>query len=199
MSPNRDRFLKTTAGAVAGLAAGAAGVRSGFAATESPLGTFPAGISGDSVFVGLCCPLTGSYGADGEDLRKGYLLAIKDLNDGTGVMSHIPSLKGKKGVLGKRVDYKVADTETNPNTAVQHATEFITQNKAIMITGGVASSEVIAMGLLAQQKKVLFMTGASGSNDTTGSSCQRYMFRSQCDAYMVAKAIAPILVKNLGK
>lgn len=198
MSLKRDRFLKATAGAVAGLAAGAGQIGAGSAADESPLGTFPAGVGRDSVFVGLCCPLTGSYGADGEDLRKGYLLAIKDLNDGTGVMAHIPSLRGKKGLLGRRVEYKVADTETNPNTAVQHATEFIAQNKAIMITGGVASSEVIAMGGLAQQRKVLFMTGASGSNDTTGISCQRYMFRSQCDAYMVAKAISPILAKALG-
>ena len=198
MSINRDGFLRATAGAVAGLAAGAAELRPGFAADETPIGTFPAGVGADSVFVGLCCPLTGSYGADGEDLRKGYLLALNDLNAGTGVMSHIPSLRGKKGLLGKKIEWKVADTETNPNTAVQHATEFITQNKAIMITGGVASSEVIAMGKVAQQQKVLFMTGASGSNDTTGKDCQRYMFRSQCDAYMVAKAIAPILGKALG-
>jgi branched-chain amino acid transport system substrate-binding protein len=184
MSLNRDRFLRTTAGAVAGLAAGAAELQPASAA--------------DSVFLGLCCPLTGSYGADGEDLRKGYLLAIRDLNENTGVMAQIPSLRGKKGVLGKHLEYKVADTETNPNTAVQHATEFITQNKAIMVTGGVASSEVIAMAKVAQQQKVLFMTGASGSNDTTGVDCQRYSFRSQCDAYMVAKAIAPILGKALG-
>ncbi len=195
---NRDRFLRATAGAVAGLAAGGADVRSGFAADEAPIGTFPAGVGADSVFVGLCCPLTGSYGADGEDLRKGYLLALNDLNNGTGVMSKIPSLRGKKGLLGKKIEWKVADTETNPNTAVQHATEFITQNKAIMITGGVASSEVIAMAKAAQQQKVLFMTGASGSNDTTGKDCQRYSFRSQCDAYMVAKAIAPVLGKALG-
>jgi len=198
VSLNRDRFLRTTAGAVAGLAAGTGELRSGFAADESPIGTFPAGVGADSVFVGLCCPLTGSYGADGEDLRKGYLLALNDLNNGTGVMQHVPSLRGTKGVLGKKIAWKVADTETNPNTAVQHATEFMTQNKAIMITGGVASSETIAMGKAAQQQKVLFMTGASGSNDTTGVDCQRYMFRSQCDAYMVAKAIAPILARALG-
>lgn len=199
MPLNRDHFLRATAGAaVAGLAAGSGDLRAGFAADEAPIGTFPAGVSGGEAFVGLCCPLTGSYGADGEDLRRGYLLALNDLNNGTGVMSHVPSLRGKKGLLGKKVTWKVADTETNPNTAVQHATEFITQNKAIMITGGVASSEVIAMGKLAQQQKVLFMTGASGSNDTTGVDCQRYMFRSQCDAYMVAKAIAPILGKALG-
>ncbi len=198
MTLNRDRFLRTTAGAVAGLAAGAADLRMGVAADEAPLGNYPAGVGASSVFVGLCCPLTGSYGADGEDLRKGYILALTDLNNGTGVMGRIPSLRGKKGLLGKKIEWKVADTETNPNTAVQHATEFITQSKAIMITGGVASSEVIAMAKTAQDQKVLFMTGASGSNDTTGIACQRYSFRSQCDAYMVAKAIAPILGKALG-
>jgi branched-chain amino acid transport system substrate-binding protein len=197
MSLNRDRFLRASAGAVAGLAAGT-GLHPGLAADEPPIGTFPAGTSGSSVFVGLLCPLTGSYGADGEDLRKGYLLALNDLNNGTGVMARIPSLRGHKGLLGKKIEYKIADTETNPNTAVQHATEYITQNKAIMITGGVASSEVIAMAKVAQQQKVVFMTGASGSNDTTGVDCQRYSFRSQCDAYMVAKAIAPILGKALG-
>ncbi len=198
MSLSRDRFLRTSAGAAAGLGAGAGAFRVGLAADEGTLGTYPAGTSGDSVFVGLCCPLTGSYGADGEDLRRGYILAFDDLNKGTGLIGSIPSLRGKRGLLGKKVTYKIADTETNPNTAVQHATEFIGQNKAIMISGGVASSEVIAMAKAAQQQKVLFMTGASGSNDTTGVDCQRYMFRSQCDAYMVAKAIAPILAKNLG-
>jgi ABC-type branched-subunit amino acid transport system substrate-binding protein len=197
MSLSRDRFLRASAGVAAGLGVGAPGFRMAVAADEETLGTYPAGTRGSSVFVGLMCPLTGSYSADGEDLRRGYVLAFDDLNRGTGLIGRV--LKGKRGLLGKKVEYKIADSETNPNTAVQHATEFITQNNAIMISGGVASSEVIAMGKLAQQQKVLFMTGASGSNDTTGIACQRYMFRSQCDAYMVAKAIAPILVKSLGK
>jgi branched-chain amino acid transport system substrate-binding protein len=70
----------------------------------TPIGTFPAGVGASSVFVGLCCPLTGSYGADGEDLRRGYLLALNDLNNGTGVMAQIPSLRGKKGLLGKKIE-----------------------------------------------------------------------------------------------
>src|SRR5579875_3577740 len=189
MPLNRERFLKTAAGAAAGVAAGVKAPHIAFGADYSPIGTFPAGTRGDSIFVGLMCPLTGSYSADGEDLRRGYELAIRDLNNGTGVMAKIPSLAGKKGVLGKRVEYKIADSETNPNTAVQHATEFITQNKAIMISGGVASSEVIAMAKVAQQQKVIFMTG---------KDCQRYSFRSQCDAYMVAAAMAPILARVLG-
>ncbi|MFN2461388.1 MAG: substrate-binding protein [Candidatus Velthaea sp.] len=198
MSLTRESFLASTVGAAGALAAAGSGVPLAFGA-EPVIGNYPEGTTGKSVFVGLCCPLTGSYSADGEDQRKGFELAIEDLNNNTGVMAAIPSLRGKKGILGKRVVYKIADTETKADTAVQRATEFITKNKAIMFSGGVSSSETIAMQKTAQQNKVLFMDGASGSNDTTGKDCQRYGFRSQCDAYMVARAMAPILAKKLGK
>jgi branched-chain amino acid transport system substrate-binding protein len=187
---NRSKFLKTALGAAAGASV---------AATASPWYSEAEAQTGSSVFIGLVCPLTGSYGADGEDERKGYVLAIEDLNNGTGVMAKIPSLAGKKGLLGKKIVYKVADSETKPDLAVQHATEFITQNKAVMFSGGVSSAEDIAMEKLAQQQKVLYMVGASGSNDTTGIDCQRYGFRSQLDAYMVAKSLDPYLVKAYGK
>ena len=41
------------------------------------LGTYPAGSSGSSVFVGISVPRTGTYAAPGEDLIKGYELAIE--------------------------------------------------------------------------------------------------------------------------
>jgi branched-chain amino acid transport system substrate-binding protein len=195
----RTDFIRAAGGVAAGAALAATASPWHSEAEAAAIGNYPAGTTGSSIFVGLLCPTTGSYGADGEDERKGYLLAMEDLNNNTGVMSHIPSLKGKKGLLGKSVTYKVADTETKPDTAVQRATEFITQNKAIMITGGVSSAEDIAVQKLAQQQKVLYMVGASGSNDTTGKDCQRYGFRSQLDAYMVAKSLDPYLVKAYGK
>ena len=43
------------------------------------------------------------------------------------------------------------------------------------------------------------MVGNSGSNDTRGKDCQRYGFRSQFSAYMAAKALAPVLARELGK
>jgi len=197
MSVNRQSFLASSLGVAAGAATGGLGLP--LLADAQTIGNFPAGASGSSIFIGLCCPLTGSYSADGEDQRKGYELAIEDLNNGTGVMAKIPSLRGKKGLLGKKITYRVADTETKGDTAQQRATEFITKDKAIMFAGGVSTTETIAMQAVGQQQKVLFMDGASGSNDTTGKDCQRYGFRSQCDAYMVAGAMAPILAKKLGK
>ena len=43
------------------------------------------------------------------------------------------------------------------------------------------------------------MVGIAGSNDVTGKNCQRYGFRSQQNAYMAAKALAPVLARALGK
>ena len=122
--------------------------------------------------------------------------AIAEINAGGGTAAQW-GIKGK-GVLGKQIRYKVADSETKPNVAVQAQTGFIQQDKAIMITGSVSSATAIAVEELAQREKVLNMVGLSGSNDTTGKNCQRYGFRSQPSAYMAAKALAPVLAKEIG-
>jgi branched-chain amino acid transport system substrate-binding protein len=166
---------------------------------EEAIGNWPAGVKGDSVFVGVTTPLTGPYSADGVDHLKGYQLAFEHLNEGIGLVQHVPSLKGKKGVLGKKLVYKSADTQTQPNPAIQAQTTFITQDKAIMITGSLNSAVAIAIEKLAQRYKVLNMVGCSGANETTGVDCQRFGFRSQPSAYMAAKALAPVLGKELGK
>jgi len=171
------------------------------AATNHPaLGTFPAGgIHGSTIFVGGVMPLTGPYSSSGKDMQAGFELAVKHLNEGSQIIEQISSLKGKKGVLGKKIETGVADSETKPNPAIQAATRFIRDHKAIMLTGGVSSAVSIALEKLGQREKVIFMVGNSGSNDTTGKDCQRYGFRSQPSAYMACKALAPVLAKNIGK
>lgn len=165
-------------------------------AAEQPLGTYPEGVKGNSAFIGITTPLTGPYSADGTDAQRGYELAIAEINAGSAVAQKW-GLMGK-GVLGKTISYKVADSETKPNVAVQAQTQFIQRDKAIMITGSVSSATAIALEELAQRQKVLNMVGLSGSNDTTGKNCQRYGFRSQPSAYMACKALAPVVTKRLG-
>jgi len=164
---------------------------------NAPLGTWPAGISGNTAFLGITTPLTGPYAADGQDHQLGYELAIAEINAGSPLVQKW-GLKGK-GVLGKTLRYKIADSQTKPNVAVQAQTGFIQQDKAIMITGCVSSATAVALEELAQRDKVLNMVGASGSNDTTGKNCQRYAFRSQPSAYMACRALAPVVAKALGK
>jgi len=65
--------------------------------------------------------------------------------------------------------------------------------------GSTSSAVAVAMNKLAQREKVLYVTGISGSNDTTGKDCVRYGFRQNFYGQTAAAAIGPVLVKAFGK
>ncbi len=167
-------------------------------ADQPPIGTWPDGSSGSSVFIGITPPRTGTYAAQGEDELKGWMLAIEHLNSGDPLIKKI-SPKTKKGVLGKEVKYGVADSSAKPNTAVEEQTKFISDNKAVLITGSTSSAVAVALNHFAQQQHVLYFTGISGSNDTTGKDCVRYGFRQCFYGQTAAAAIGPVLLKAMGK
>ena len=93
----------------------------------------------------------------------------------------------------------VADSAAKPNDAVQAEQRFITENKVILMTGSTSSAVAVAMNKLAQREKVLYVTGISGSNDTTGKDCVRYGFRQNFYGETAANAIGPVLLKAYGK
>ncbi len=181
------------------LLAGAALLRSARAAENyPPLGTWPAGSSGSSVFIGITVPRTGTYAVQGEGELKGLQLAVEHINSGDPLIRMI-SPKTTKGVLGKEVKYGVADSEAKPNTAVQEQSRFISENKAILMAGASSSSVAVALNKLAQREKVLYAVGVSGSNDTTGKDCSRYAFRQCFYGQTAAAALSPVLIKSLGR
>src|SRR6476620_3455205 len=161
----RRDFIRTSLGAVGALALPGFATRA-MAADQPPIGTWPAGAQGDSVFIGITVPRTGTYAVQGEDELKGYQLAVEHINSGHPLIKAI-SPKTTKGVLGKEVKYGVADSEAKPNTAVQAQSRFISENKAVLLTGGTSSAVAVALNKLAPREKVLFVCGISGSNDTT--------------------------------
>jgi branched-chain amino acid transport system substrate-binding protein len=169
-----------------------------YAANEPPIGTWPEGSSGSSVFIGITVPRTGTYAVQGEDELKGYQLAVEHLNSGDPLIKKI-SPKTTKGVLGKEVKYGVADSAANPNNAIQAQTKFIHDNKAVLITGSTSSAVAVALNHFAQQQKVLYVTGISGSNDTTGKDCVKYGFRQNFYGQTAAAALGPVLLKAYGK
>jgi branched-chain amino acid transport system substrate-binding protein len=169
-----------------------------WAKDEPPIGTWPAGSQGSSVGIGVAVPRTGTYAVQGEDELKGWQLAVEHINSGHELMKKI-SPKTTKGVLGKEVKLYVADSAAKPNDAVQAQQRFITENKVVLMTGSTSSAVAVALNKLAQREKVLYVTGISGSNDTTGKDCVRYGFRQNFFGQTAAAAIAPVLVKQFGK
>jgi branched-chain amino acid transport system substrate-binding protein len=169
-----------------------------YANDRPPLGTWPAGSEGDTVTIGATVPRTGTYAVQGEDELKGMQLAVEHLNEGNDLIKQIAP-KVTKGVLGKQVSLVVADSAAKPNNAVQEQQVFINQNKIIAMTGSTSSAVAVALNKFAQREKVLYVTGISGSNDTTGKDCARYSFRQCFYGETAANAIGPALIKNFGK
>ena len=195
---SRRALLQGGAGLVGGTMLSGSMVLPAAAAGLTPIGTWPDGSKGDTVFIGASVPRTGTYAVQGEDELKGYQLAVEHINEGNELVQKI-SPKTKKGVLGKQLKLGVADSAAKPNDAVQAQQRFISENKAVMITGGTSSAVAVALNKLAQREKVLFVCGISGSNDTTGKDCVRYGFRQNFYGQTAAAAITPVLVKAFGK
>lgn len=148
--------------------------------------------------IGATVPRTGAYAVQGEDELKGMELAVEHINEGHELIKKIAP-KVTKGVLGKQVKLVVADSGAKPNQAVQEQQTFINDNKIALMTGSTSSAVAVALNKFAEREKVLYVTGISGSNDTTGKDCVRYGFRQNFYGETAANAIGPILVKHFGK
>src|SRR3954469_6194567 len=194
---SRRNFIHAGLGIASGLALPAY-VSRALAADQPAIGTYPAGVQGKEVFIGVAVPRTGTYAEQGEDELKGWQLAVEHINSGNELVRKI-SPKTKKGVLGKELKLVVADSAAKPNDAVQAEQRFITENHVILMTGSTSSAVAVAMNKLAQREKVLYVTGISGSNDTTGKDCVRYGFRQNFYGETAANAIGPVLLKAYGK
>jgi ABC-type branched-subunit amino acid transport system substrate-binding protein len=202
---SRRAMLRQSAAAAAGVGALAWDGRSWLnvmseagAADHPAIGTYPEGSAGDTVYIGAAVPRTGAYASSGEDELKGMQLAVEHMNTNDPLMKAIAP-KVDKGVLGKKVNLVAADSAAKPNQAVQAQQTFINQNKIILMTGSTSSAVAVALNKFAQREKVLYITGISGSNDTTGKDCVRYGFRQNFYGQTAAAAIGPVLLKQFGK
>ncbi|HEY1290008.1 MAG TPA: ABC transporter substrate-binding protein, partial [Burkholderiales bacterium] len=140
--PPRRRFISAGLGVAGGLALPGFVARA-LADDHPPIGTWPAGVKGKEVFIGVAVPRTGTYAEQGEDELKGWQLAVEHMNSGHELMRKI-SPKTKKGVQGKQVKLVVADSAAKPNDAVQAEQRFITENHVILMTGSTSSAVAVA-------------------------------------------------------
>jgi branched-chain amino acid transport system substrate-binding protein len=200
-SVSRRSLLQVGAGVAAGAVLPSLPTIPAFAVgieDKPPIGTWPAGSEGGTVNIGAAVPRTGTYAVQGEDELKGWQLAVEHINNGDPLLKKIAP-KVDKGLLGKKVNLLVGDSAAKPNQAVQEEQTFINQNKIVLMTGSTSSAVAVALNKFAQREKILYVTGISGSNDTTGKDCVRYGFRQNFYGETAANAIGPVLVKQFGK
>jgi branched-chain amino acid transport system substrate-binding protein len=76
--------------------------------------------------LGLTCDASGQYGNSGQDDMRGIKMAINEVN-------------AKGGVMGRKVEWVTADTETTPATGSRVAERFITREGCTVLIGAVHS------------------------------------------------------------
>ena len=131
----RRDFIRTGLGVAGGLALPAGFASRALAADQPPIGTWPAGVARATRSSSASpCRAPAPTRCRARTSSRASSSPIEHINAGHPLIKQI-SPKTTKGVLGKEVKYGVADSAAKPNDAVQAQQRFITENKAILITG----------------------------------------------------------------
>jgi len=118
--------------------------------------------------IAVLAPLSGPVPTFGASTRDGALLAIDEWN-------------AKGGVLGRKIQTIVEDSQCTPDPAVNAANKVIDQDKVHYIIGEVCSSASIPVSEIANAKKVIQISPTSTNPavtvDSSGAT-KAYIFRA---------------------
>jgi branched-chain amino acid transport system substrate-binding protein len=133
------------------------------------LGLFGCGPAAPKVLkVAILAPLSGPVPTFGVSTRDGALLAIEEWN-------------AKGGVLKKKVEAIVEDSQCTPDPAVNAANKVIDQDKVKFIIGEVCSKASIPVSEIANAKKVIEVSPTSTNPAVTvdaSGQTKPYIFRA---------------------
>jgi len=120
------------------------------------------------VKIAILAPLSGPVPTFGVSTRDGALLAIEEWN-------------AKGGVLKKKIEAIVEDSQCTPDPAVNAANKVIDQDKVKFIIGEVCSKASIPVSEIANAKKVIQMSPTSTNPAVTvdaAGATKPYIFRA---------------------
>jgi branched-chain amino acid transport system substrate-binding protein len=138
----RRRFLKSIGGAASGFALGGVGLkRSVFAANNKPIRW------------GFLDVISGTFGVFGKGNIGGTKLAIKKINDAG-------------GILGRRVELVIEDTEANTEIAARKARKLILQDRVDVIQGSASTSTSTVIMQMCARYKMLHLNAEFDSHST---------------------------------
>ncbi|MDR2837308.1 MAG: ABC transporter substrate-binding protein [Azonexus sp.] len=118
-------------------------------------------LAADNLKIGMMTTLSGPGASLGIDIRDGFALAVKHLNQKIG---DIP------------VEVLVADDAQNPDTAKQIAERFVKKEKVDFATGVVFSNIVLAVGPTFFNSETFYISANAGPSQYAGAQCNPYFF-----------------------
>jgi branched-chain amino acid transport system substrate-binding protein len=134
-------------------------------------------IAADTVKIGIVEPRSGAF----EPLGRTYVLAAQFAVD---------EQNAKGGLLGKKIELFVEDSELKPDVATRKLKKLILEDK-IQLTGhGSSSGTGLAMSQVCKNYKVIMVGTGTMATALTGSEFNRYFFRTTNQLYNLNVAFA---------
>jgi branched-chain amino acid transport system substrate-binding protein len=117
-----------------------------------------------------------------EPYKKGMELAVQEINAGG-------------GVIGRKLELVVRDDGGTPGDAVRVAEELIARERVNLLMGTFASNVGLAVGNLANQRRILFVASEPLTDKIVWENGNRYTFRLRPSTYMQTAMLVPEAAK----
>ena len=146
----------------------------------------PARAQKEPILIGVVTPLSGLFGEYGYSEQRGMELAVNEFNE-------------KGGILGRKIEMMVEDSQSNPMVGSRKASRLIKREKVNFLIGEVSSGAAVAIMEVAQNEGVIHIATNANSDALTDEKCHRYTFRVPPSMTMFARATATWMADHLGK
>ena len=170
MSENRFASLSTRRAALAGLALAPFVIRPGHAA--------------EPVLIGVSGPLTGPAAQYGAQWKKGFDLALEEINGPGG------------GIKGRPLEYRFEDSQNDPRQSVAIAQKFVGDPKIVVELGDFSSPASMAASPIYQRGKLVQFGFTNSHPDFTKGG--DYMWSNSISQSEQAPQLATFAVRDLG-
>jgi branched-chain amino acid transport system substrate-binding protein len=110
------------------------------------------GSNSDPIVVGVSLPLTGDFSEPGKGVQQGYEAWAKIVND-------------KGGLLGRRVELKILDDQSNADRVVADYEQLIGKDQVDLVFGPFSTRLVVPSARVAEEYDMLFVEPAGAAKE----------------------------------
>lgn len=141
------------------------------------------GAATDPIYIGVSGPLTGQNARYGEQWKKGFDLALDEIN-------------GAGGINGRKLEYIFEDSQSDPKQSVVVAQKFIADPRIIVELGDFSSGASMAASPI-YQRGGLVQFGFTNSHPDFTSAGGDYTWSNSVTQAQAAPALADFAVTTL--
>ena len=142
-------------------------------------------IAEDEIKIGAAVSLTGKFAAGGKDLKSGYDLAVKHINDDGGI--YVKALSKKVPI-----NLIIYNDESDTTKTVSRMEKLHSIDKVVAYLGGFASGMNVPQLAVAEKNKVPW-TGVTIAVDIPFEQGYKYVFRAWDNGYMDTESLIGII------